>query len=285
MRVSDAADTLTDDGSCVPAGVGAADCPSTGTVSLVLGDGDDTLSAAASPVPLSVEAGGGDDTIDIANGQFDAVWCGDGVDDASHADPEDALDAGCEVVSPAAGPPDTSILTRPGAVTHDRDGLFTFGATRPADFQCAFDSAVFSACDRSFTFPGLADGGHALLVRAVDLVGNADPSPAAYDFVVDTVAPTVTLTTTPAALTNHATADFAFTTNETPATMECRLDDAAAWTACDTLTATRYLGSPRARTPSPCARPTPRATPAPRRTRGRSTSPRRRPRSPPRPAR
>ena len=241
LRISDTADTLTDDGSCLPAGIGAADCPATGTLSLALGDGDDTLSAAASPVPLSVDAGAGDDTIDVSNGQSDAVRCGDGVDDASHADPEDALDAACEVKSPSAGPPDTWIVTRPGAVTRDRDGLFTFDAIRPAGFQCAFDTAVFAACDRNSTFPGLADGGHALLVRAVDLVGNTDPSPAAYDFVVDTVAPAVTLTTTPAAATNHTTADFAFTTSETPAAMDCRLD-AAAWTACDTLTATRYTG-------------------------------------------
>jgi len=241
VRVSDTADTLTDlDGSCLPAAIGAVDCAVSGTVAVALGDGNDRLSAGTAPVPLSVDAGDGNDTVDVADGQPDTVACGAGADDASHADAQDALD-GCEETPATAGPPDTSISSGPPAVTRLRSASFAFDASEPAAFQCSFDGAAYAACDRAPTYNGLTDGDHALLVRAVDLIGLADPSPESFDWVVDTVAPTVTLTTTPAAATNHTTADFAFTTSETPAAMDCRLD-AAGWTACDTLTATRYPG-------------------------------------------
>lgn len=43
----------------------------------------------------------------------------------------------------------------------------------------------------------MGDGSHTLAVRARDAVGNVDPSPAIYSWVVDTVAPTISYTLNP----------------------------------------------------------------------------------------
>ena len=57
VRISDT-DTVTDDGSCVVLVIGTEDCTAD-TVVVALGDGNDRLSAAGSPVPLAVDAGDG----------------------------------------------------------------------------------------------------------------------------------------------------------------------------------------------------------------------------------
>ena len=44
------------------------------------------------------------------------------------------------------------------------------------------------------TYSALGDGSHTLAVRARDAIGNVDPSPAIYSWVVDTVAPTISYT-------------------------------------------------------------------------------------------
>ncbi len=80
----------------------------------------------------------------------------------------------------------------------------------------------------------MAEGGHALLVRAKDLVLNTDATPASYTFTVDTLAPETTITSAPPVLTNSSGVTFAFTSNEATATFECKLDSAPTFTACTT---------------------------------------------------
>jgi hypothetical protein len=83
---------------------------------------------------------------------------------------------------------------------------FTFASSEPgATFQCRIDGAPFAACVSPFTTPALGDGTHTFEVRAVDVAGNADPTPAAQTFsvgappvVVQQPTPTPTATPTPA---------------------------------------------------------------------------------------
>jgi outer membrane protein OmpA-like peptidoglycan-associated protein len=238
VRVDDAADSLALDGTaCVAVdagtGIGAADCPATDPVAVDLGDGDDTLSAAASPVALRIAAGAGDDTVDVANDRADAMRCGDDADTVTGADdPQDALAADCEVTPPAIGPPQASVVSGPAPVTRDTSAAFTFGARRPASFQCALDTPTFAACDGATTFSGLAEGPHVLLVRAVDLVGNTDPTPSPYTWTQDSVRPQTDLTGGPASSipVNSASATFTFASPD-GARFECSLDGSA-WAAC-----------------------------------------------------
>ncbi|WP_028062248.1 calcium-binding protein [Solirubrobacter soli] len=82
------------------------------------GPGNDHLAGAGGSDTL--DGGGGDDTIDAADGNADAVLCGDG-DDTVHADATDAVAGDCEhvdrpAVAMAAAPVDLKAQAAPPAV-------------------------------------------------------------------------------------------------------------------------------------------------------------------------
>jgi hypothetical protein len=49
-------------------------------------------------------------------------------------------------------------------------------------FACSIDGGPFLACSNPFLTPKLRRGAHEVLVRATDALGNADPTPAAFEF-------------------------------------------------------------------------------------------------------
>ncbi|MGC4093037.1 MAG: Ig-like domain-containing protein [Polyangiaceae bacterium] len=82
-------------------------------------------------------------------------------------------------------PPNTTILTNPGATTTDTTGDFTFGSSEtPSTFECSIDSGTFAACTATFATTPLAVGPHTISVRAKDAAGNVDPSPATFTWTV-----------------------------------------------------------------------------------------------------
>jgi hypothetical protein len=86
----------------------------------------------------------------------------------------------------AAGPakPDTKLLGKPAAKTHDRTPTFRFGSSRPgAGFQCKLDRGPFKACRSPLTTKSLPYGRHTLEVRAV-LGAARDSTPATFSFKV-----------------------------------------------------------------------------------------------------
>jgi hypothetical protein len=103
-------------------------------------------------------------------------------------------------------PPDTTIGTKPDNPSTSPTGNFTFSGT-DADaggdgvtFECRMDTTTtWTACSSPYTTPALTYGSHTLYVRAVDLAGNVDPTPATYTWeahllgldgsVVDTAVP------------------------------------------------------------------------------------------------
>jgi len=105
-------------------------------------------------------------------------------------------------------PPDTSIAEGPadGSFTRSHDATFTFTGTdegMPSDeltFECSLDHAAFTPCVSPQLYVGLADGSHAFAVRAVNAVGNKDPTPAARTWTVDTTPPTLVVVPSPAVL-------------------------------------------------------------------------------------
>ena len=128
--------------------------------------------------------------------------------------------------------PVTTITTYPDNPSNSATGAFTFTNTlSPVTYECKLDTGAFAACTASYTTPTLADGPHTLSVRSTDAYGNVEATPATHDWTIDTVAPDTTIATKPVDPSTTATGAFTFTSDETPATFECKLD-AGAWAAC-----------------------------------------------------
>ena len=81
--------------------------------------------------------------------------------------------------------PDTTITSGPTGTIDDATPSFEF-VTGEADatFECRIDGAAFVACTSPFKAPSLADGEHVFAVRAVDDLGNPDPTPAERSFTI-----------------------------------------------------------------------------------------------------
>ena len=144
------------------------------------------------------------------------------------------------------GAPTTQLDSHPAALSASDEAEFAFSGSDPggsgvAGFECRLDSteaAAWSTCTSGKEYTELSEGTHKFEVRAIDVAGNADPSPASFEWTVDTKAPQTALDSHPASLANTATAKFEFS-GEDPAgsgvdSYECRLDSSApgAWTGC-----------------------------------------------------
>lgn len=94
--------------------------------------------------------------------------------------------------------PDTTIDSNPTDPSNNTTPTFTFSSPDvTATFECSIDGSAFSACTTPNTLAALADGSHTFAVRAIDPLGNVDPSPASYTWTVNTNAPLVTNVTSP----------------------------------------------------------------------------------------
>ncbi len=93
-------------------------------------------------------------------------------------------------------PPDTTVLsavdgrgrslvgggrTRSTTVTVAFSGSDNVGL---AFFECSLDGAPFSFCTSPVTYSSLTAGSHVFQVRAVDLAGNVDPTPASFTWSI-----------------------------------------------------------------------------------------------------
>jgi Big-like domain-containing protein len=123
-----------------------------------------------------------------------------------------------------ATPPDVTITSTPGDPSNDPTPAFAFTSSdASATFACSVDGGAFGACTSPFTSAALADGSHSFTVRATDPVGNAATA-SPFAWLIDTVAPTVTITSAPAALSNDPTPTVAFTTAGGATAIDCQID-------------------------------------------------------------
>lgn len=82
-------------------------------------------------------------------------------------------------------PPVASVTSGPPSVTTATSARFTFKSSEDkSTFQCRLDGGGFGACSSPRTVSGLTEGRHVMDVRAVDLVGNVQPTPTAYSWSV-----------------------------------------------------------------------------------------------------
>jgi parallel beta-helix repeat protein/predicted outer membrane repeat protein len=130
-------------------------------------------------------------------------------------------------------PPDTEILTGPADVTESSTATFTFAADEPgATFECSLDGADYATCVSGAAFSGLAVGQHTFAVRALDALGNADLTPATFQWIVVAATPPVaSIAAGPGATIDDVTpATFAFAVDQPLVTIdefECSLDGGA----------------------------------------------------------
>jgi hypothetical protein len=79
--------------------------------------------------------------------------------------------------------PDTTITSAPSNPSNSSSASFIFTSTEAGSFQCLLDGGSFAACTSPQNYAGLAQGSHAFQVRAIDLAGNIDPTPASYTWM------------------------------------------------------------------------------------------------------
>jgi hypothetical protein len=83
-------------------------------------------------------------------------------------------------VSKDRKPPNTRIVKAPNHKTSKTLAHFVFAADEPAHFECKLDAGRFQSCGTHYRHRSKPGTTHVLKVRAVDLAGNVDPSPARY---------------------------------------------------------------------------------------------------------
>ncbi len=133
-------------------------------------------------------------------------------------------DVGADERRPATVPQTTITGTPPASGTDPTVAFYFVSDDATATFSCSVAGSAPAACTSPFTSPALPDGLHTFTVTATNATG-PDPTPAAFQFRVDSTAPNTTiggktLTTSKPAFTLSAA-------GEPTATFECALDGAA----------------------------------------------------------
>ena len=104
--------------------------------------------------------------------------------------------------------PQTTIDVNPTDPTDTADAEFEFSDDETGStFECRLDGGAWGACTSPQNYAGLADGSHTFQVRATDVAGNTDASPASFTWLVDTTAPGSTIAF-PAAAGEYNTAGW-----------------------------------------------------------------------------
>jgi hypothetical protein len=80
--------------------------------------------------------------------------------------------------------PETRLGSRPRSGTTVLSATFTFSASEAAAFECRLDAMAFVACSSPSAYVRLARTGHTFQVRAIDLAGNVDSTPAIHRWTI-----------------------------------------------------------------------------------------------------
>jgi len=96
-------------------------------------------------------------------------------------------------------PPQTTIDSGPTGIVRVASANFTFSSNElGVTYGCSVDGAAFAPCTSPQNLTNLAQGAHVFAVRATDSANHTDETPATRTWTVDTIAPTVTITSGPA---------------------------------------------------------------------------------------
>jgi hypothetical protein len=122
-----------------------------------------------------------------------------------------------------AWPPQTQITRLSAGAT---DAVVEFSSPDPdARFSCSLDGRAFTGCTSPHRLADLSPGPHQIRVRATDLAGNVDPTPATQSFSLDDRPPAVTITGGVSGPTTDRRPRFEFSGDEANVTFRCAFDD------------------------------------------------------------
>ncbi|MCL4858862.1 MAG: right-handed parallel beta-helix repeat-containing protein, partial [Caldilineaceae bacterium] len=160
-------------------------------------------------------------------------------------EPTQCFNIVCEIGT-WAGQPDTLLVLTPTDPTNSSTAIFTFtgidDTTQPweLDFECRLDSTsdlAWVECENPWIYTGLSEGEHTFEVRAIDLQGNIDPTPATFTWLYTAlplgVPPDTFIDRAPPLNTPLFEGFFTFFSNEPDVTFECSLDGSP-FAACGT---------------------------------------------------
>lgn len=132
--------------------------------------------------------------------------------------------------------PTLSISEKPDDLTNSNNAQFVFsgsdsGGGSVGGYLCQLDGAGFTECSSPRNLNSLAAGAHTFDVKVMDTAGNSSVVQSTT-WVVDLAAPTMSLVSKPAILTNSVSAAFTFSSSDPDgsgvAGYVCSLDGAAA---------------------------------------------------------
>jgi Ca2+-binding RTX toxin-like protein len=125
-------------------------------------------------------------------------------------------------------PPETAITSNPTNPTTSTTANFTFTFDEAATFECRLDgTGGFQPCTTPKQYTGLTPGSHTFEVRAKDLAGNLDPTPASFSWTItssDTTPPETAIVNKPSDPTTSTSAAFTYSSSEANSTFQCKLD-------------------------------------------------------------
>ncbi len=132
-----------------------------------------------------------------------------------------------------ATPPETELLSHPFNPATSTSAIFNFNCNESlCEFECNLDRAGWSLCSAPGYYEDLLEGPHNFLLRAYDLAGNVDATPANFNWTIDTTPPDTFIDVAPDNPTPYQSASFEFHCSEPGCVFQCRLDSAG-FSACD----------------------------------------------------
>jgi hypothetical protein len=127
--------------------------------------------------------------------------------------------------------PETTITSGPSGPIAQNSAQFGFASEQGATFQCQLTgpghAAGFVSCSSPVTYGSLADGAYTFSVRARNIAGTFDSTPATRSFSVDATAPAATIDSFPPSPTNAAFVAFGFSSSEANSAFKCSMDSSA----------------------------------------------------------
>ncbi|MGH3072796.1 MAG: hypothetical protein ACRDNB_11085, partial [Gaiellaceae bacterium] len=152
------------------------------------------------------------------------------IDGDGKRDPTPARHAWLIAAERDVTPPETRIAATPAATTSETTATFEFTSSEiGSSFACSLDGAAFTSCAGPTTYTALAAGEHTFSVRATDIDGNTDATPASHTWTVAAATgPQTHLDSWPGSGTTSTDATFTFHASGRPAReFSCSLDGGA----------------------------------------------------------
>lgn len=141
-------------------------------------------------------------------------------------------------------PPITSITGSPPNPSNQPQPTFSYTSNQAnCTFEIMLDAGAWvpKGAGISTQVGPLPDGSHTFHVRATDPLGNVDPTPPSYTWVIDTVPPVTTINTKPPNPDTNASPTFTYSANKAGCVFQTQIDGGA-WSAPPSASGSKTLG-------------------------------------------